>query len=279
MFSTTRGTVRRNKLSDFIQVNRNGKIAMKLEEEGDEILSVDTCTELDDVLLTTACGQCIRFPVSDVRVFAGRNSIGVRGISLGDGDRIISMAIVGHVDAEPWERAAYLKRSAAERRATTGEDEEIALVGEEVTNGGELLDERYEELKAREQFILTVSEKGFGKRSSSYDFRTSGRGGKGIRATDTSKTTEIGELVATFPVEHNDQIMLVSDGGQLIRVPVDGIRLASRATKGVTIFSTAKDEKVVSVERISEADGEDEIEEVITAGEAIVAEPPTEADD
>ena len=261
MFSTTRGTVRRNKLSDFVQVNRNGKIAMKLEEEGDEILSVETCTEHDDVLLTTALGQCIRFPVSDVRVFAGRNSIGVRGITLASGDSIISMTVVNHVDAEPWERAAYLKRSTNERRSTTGEDEEIALVGEEVTEEGQLSDERYEELKALEQFVLTVSEKGFGKRSSSYDFRISGRGGKGIRATDTSKTAEIGELVAAFPVEESNQIMLVSDGGQLIRVPVGGIRIASRATKGVTIFSTAKDEKVVSVERISEPEGDDDAAE------------------
>jgi DNA gyrase subunit A len=266
MFATTRGTVRRNKLSDFVQVNRNGKIAMKLEEEGDEILSVETCIAPnhslgipgDDVLLTTALGQAIRFPVDEVRVFAGRNSIGVRGINLGDGDRIISMTIVSHVDAEPWERAAYLKRSAAERRAAGVDEEDIALVGEEVTEEGLLTDERYEDLKAREQFVLTVSEKGFGKRSSSYDFRTSGRGGKGIRATDTSKTTEIGELVAAFPVEDGDQIMLVSDGGVLIRVPVGGIRIASRATKGVTIFSTAKDEKVVSVERISEPEGDEE---------------------
>jgi len=168
------------------------------------------------------------------------------------------MTIVRHVDAEPWERAAYLKRSVSERRSATGDDEEIALVGEEVTEEGQLGDERYEELKALEQFILTVSEKGFGKRSSSYDFRISGRGGKGIRATDTSKTGEIGELVAAFPVEDGDQIMLVSDGGQLIRVPVGGIRVASRATKGVTIFSTAKDEKVVSVERISEPEGDED---------------------
>lgn len=274
MFTTTRGTVRRNKLSDFVQVNRNGKIAMKLEEEGDEILSVETCTEHDDVLMTTALGQCIRFSVSDVRVFAGRNSIGVRGISLASGDRIISMTIVRHVDAEPWERAAYLKRSVTERRSATGEDEEIALVGEEVTEEGQLNDERYEELKALEQFILTVSEKGFGKRSSSYDFRISGRGGKGIRATDTSKTGEIGELVAAFPVEDADQIMLVSDGGQLIRVPVGDIRIASRATKGVTIFSTAKDEKVVSVERISEPESEDDTggEEEAVGGEAGEAE-------
>ena len=210
------------------------------------------------MLLTTALGQCIRFPVEDVRVFAGRNSVGVRGITLGSGDRIISMTIVGHVEAEPWERAAYLKRSAAERRASGVDEDDIALVGEEVSEEGQLSDERYEYLKEREQFVLTVSEKGFGKRSSSYDFRTSGRGGKGIRATDTSKTGEIGELVAAFPILDADQIMLVSDGGQLIRVPVGGIRIASRATKGVTIFSTAKDEKVVSVERISEPESDED---------------------
>ncbi|WP_442966871.1 DNA gyrase subunit A [Rhizobium sp. C4] len=258
MFATTRGTVRRNKLGDFVQVNRNGKIAMKLEEEGDEILSVETCTEHDDVLLTTALGQAIRFPVDDVRVFAGRNSIGVRGMTMAEGDSLISMTILSHVDADPAERAAYLKRSAAERRALGVDEEEIALVGEDAGEVTELPEERYQELKAREQFVLTVSERGFGKRSSSYDFRISGRGGKGIRATDTSKTGEIGVLVAAFPIEEADQIMLVSDGGQLIRVPVNGIRIASRATKGVTIFSTAADEKVVSVERISEPEGDDE---------------------
>ena len=258
MFATTRGTVRRNKLSDFVQVNRNGKIAMKLEEPGDEILGVETCTENDDVLLTAASGQCIRFSASDVRVFAGRNSIGVRGISMAENDRAISMAILEHVDAEAPERAAYLKRSVAERRLTSGEDEEIALTNEEVAEEADLTDERYEFLKQHEQFVLTVTEFGYGKRSSSYDFRLTGRGGKGIRATDVSKTTEIGRLVATFPVGNEDQIMLVSDGGQVIRVPVDGIRIASRATKGVTIFNTAENEKVVSVERIPEAQGEED---------------------
>ena len=291
MFSTTRGTVRRNKLSDFIQVNRNGKIAMKLEEEGDEILSVETCREPDftgstpelgdDVLLTTALGQCIRFPVTDVRVFAGRNSIGVRGINLADGDRIISMTIVHHSDAEPWERAAYLKRAAQERRAVTGEEvEEIALVGEEVVEEGQLSEERYQQMKQLEQFVLTIAERGFGKRSSSYDFRTSGRGGKGIRATDTSKTAEIGELIAAFPIDDADQIMLVSNRGQLIRVPVNGIRIASRATKGVTIFSTAKDEKVVSVERVREPEDEDVVVEgegeAVVSDEAAVIEPGSE---
>ncbi|MBZ9654914.1 DNA gyrase subunit A [Phyllobacterium sp. 2063] len=258
MFATTRGTVRRNKLSDFIQVNRNGKIAMKLEEEGDEILSVDTCDEFDDVLLTAAGGQCIRFPVTDVRVFAGRNSIGVRGINLAPGDKIISMSILGHVEASPAERSAYLKQVAAERRAQGADDvEEIALVGEEATDVTDLSPERYAELRDREQTVLTVSEYGYGKRSSSYEFRVSGRGGKGIRATDTSKTDEIGKLVSLFPVEDSDQILLVSDGGQLIRVPVNGIRIAGRSTKGVTIFNTADGEKVVSVERISETESDD----------------------
>ena len=259
MFATTRGTVRRNKLSDFVQVNRNGKIAMKLEEEGDEILGVETCTEGDDVLLTAASGQCIRFPVRDVRVFAGRNSVGVRGISMAEADRAISMAVLEHVDATASERAAYLRRSVGERRAATGEDEEIALTNEEIGEETDLDDERYAFLKAHEQFVLTVTENGYGKRASSYDFRLTGRGGKGIRATDVSKTAEIGRLVATFPVGHDDQIMLVSDGGQVIRVPVDGIRIASRATKGVTIFNTAADERVVSVERISEPQGEEEV--------------------
>jgi len=261
MFATTRGTVRRNKLSDFVQVNRNGKIAMKLDDENDRILSVWTCTPDDDVLLTTAMGQAIRFPVPAIRVFAGRNSIGVRGIALAEGDEVISMTIVSHNDAEPWERAAYLKRAALERRTETGEGEDIALVGEEVTEEGELKDDRYEELKFREQFILTVTEKGFGKRSSSYDFRISGRGGKGIRATDTSKTEEIGRLVAAFPVLDRDQIMLVTNAGQLIRVPVDDIRIASRATKGVTVFKTGADEKVVSVEVISEPEEAEPVEE------------------
>nr|WP_210302575.1 DNA gyrase subunit A [Bartonella doshiae] len=255
MFATTRGTVRRNKLSDFVQVNRNGKIAMKLDEEGDEILSVETCTEHDDVVLTTANGQCIRFPVVDVRVFAGRNSVGVRGINLANGDKVISMTILEHVEATSVERSAYIKRVVGERRAAGADAEDILTLDED--DGGseaELTDERYAELNAREQMLLTVSEFGYGKRSSSYEFRISGRGGKGIRATDPSKTVEIGKLVAAFPVKMQDQIMLVSDGGQLIRVPVDGIRIAGRSTKGVTIFNTAEGEKVVSVERISESE-------------------------
>ena len=257
MFSTTRGTVRRNKLSDFVQVNRNGKIAMKLDDDGDEILAVETCHESDDVLLTANSGQCIRFPVSDVRVFAGRNSIGVRGISLNEGERVISMTILHQGETDAGRRSAYLKRAAAERRAAGVEEEDIALTNEEIAESAELPEEVYEQMKEREQFVLTVTEFGYGKRSSSYDFRRTGRGGKGIRATDVSKRAEIGELVAAFPVADDDQIMLVSDGGQVIRVPVAGIRLASRATKGVTIFNTAEGEHVVSVERISEPEGEE----------------------
>jgi DNA gyrase subunit A len=275
MFATTRGTVRRNKLSDFADVKRNGKIAMKFDEEGDAILAVETCTDNDDVLLTADSGQCIRFPVSDVRVFAGRSSQGVRGIALGEGERAISMAIIEHVEADASERSAYLKRSVAERRMLSGsaEEEDVALTNEDVGEEAQLTDERYEFLKAHEQFVLTVTEYGYGKRSSSYDFRLTSRGGKGIRATDVSKVEEIGRLVAAFPVGNDDQIMLVSDGGTVIRVPVHNIRFASRATKGVTIFNTAEDEKVVSVERITEPQGDDESgapepDEAATEGES-----------
>jgi DNA gyrase subunit A len=277
MFATTRGTVRRNKLSDFVQVNRNGKIAMKLEEEGDEILGVETCTDNDDVLLTANSGQCIRFRVDDVRVFQSRNSVGVRGIAMAETDRVISMAVIEHVDASPAERASYLKRAAAERRLSSeaGEEEEIALTNEEVSEEADLSDERYGFLKEHEQFVLTVTNYGYGKRSSSYDFRLTNRGGKGIRATDVSKVDEIGQLVATFPVGNDDQIMLVSDGGTVIRVPVHGIRFASRATKGVTIFNTAAGEKVVSVERISEPNSEDEADEAVLGedGAEVVSTP------
>jgi len=275
MFATTRGTVRRNKLSDFAQINRNGKIAMKLEEDSDEILSVETCSANDDVLLTTAGGQSIRFPVEDIRVFAGRSSLGVRGIALGADDRVISMAILAHVEAEPQERASYMKQAASERRAlAAGEEEEAAAdsAGEAEDMGAAenivLEAGRYEALRAREEMILTISEFGYGKRASSYDFRVSGRGGKGIKATDTARVEEIGKLVAAFPVKAGDQLMLVSDNGQLIRVPVEGIRIAGRATKGVIVFNTAAGEKVVSVERISEAAlGEEESDN--TAAETV----------
>ena len=252
VFATTRGTVRRNKLSDFAQVNRAGKIAMKLDE-GESIVDVQICSENDDVLLTTALGQCIRFPVTDVRVFKGRDSMGVRGITLGSGDNVISLAILRHMEADSGERITYLKM----RRATegeTGEDDiEKEVVGENGTppeGQAPLSQERYAAMSAAEQVILTVSEKGYGKRTSSFEYRITGRGGKGIGAMAVNARN--GNLVASFPVEHGDGIMLVTNGGQLIRCPVDGIRIAGRNTQGVIVFDTAKSEKVVSVDRIAE---------------------------
>ena len=255
MFATTRGTVRRNKLSDFSDVRRSGIIAMKLDE-GDAFVDVQICTENDDVLLTSAAGQCIRFAVNDVRVFQGRTSIGVRGINLADGDKLISLSILRHVEATVDERAAYLKRANAVRRGSNGEGDE-APAEEEGDGAIELGEARYVIMSEAEQFVLTVSEKGFGKRTSSYEYRTTGRGGKGITAM--AITEKNGRLVASFPVEETDQIMLVTDGGQLIRCPVDGIRIAGRSTQGVIVFSTAEGERVASVERLTE-EGEESAE-------------------
>jgi DNA gyrase subunit A len=247
MFATTGGTVRRNALTDFVDVRRSGIIAMKLEE-GDAIADVDLCTENDDVLLSTAEGQCIRFPVGDVRVFAGRNSVGVRGIKLEKNDRMISMAIIRHMEATSEERAAYLKLANAVRRG----DEPEEADDEEDVKAIELSQQRYAEMGAAEQFILTLTEHGYGKRTSSFEYRITGRGGKGIVAMKVNKRN--GRVVASFPVEETDQIMLVTNAGKLIRTPVNGIRIASRATQGVIVFDTAEDEKVVSVERIGEED-------------------------
>ena len=255
MFATTRGTVRRNKLSDFADVRRSGIIAMKLDE-GDAIVDVQICTETDDVLLTSAAGQCIRFAVDDVRVFQGRTSMGVRGINLADGDKLISLSILRHVEATADERVAYLKRANAVRRGGNGEAEENgATDGEEAEGAIELGEQRYVVMSEAEQFVLTISEKGFGKRTSSYEYRTTGRGGKGIVAM--SITEKNGRIVASFPIEETDQIMLVTDGGQLIRCPVDGIRIAGRSTQGVIVFSTGEGEKVASVERLTEEGGEE----------------------
>ncbi|MGE7417409.1 DNA gyrase subunit A [Methylobacterium tarhaniae] len=257
MFATASGSVRRNKLSDFVQVNRNGKIAMKLDE-GDHIVHVEICTEADDVLLTTGAGQCIRFPVTDVRVFKGRDSTGVRGINLAKDDRVISMTILRHFEASPEERVAYMKRANADRRAT---GEAIELPGapepeaEEAAASIDLEQDRYIAMGAAEQFVLTLSERGYGKRTSSFEYRISGRGGKGIKAMEVNARN--GSLVASFPVETSDQIMLVTDAGKLIRVPVDDIRVVGRASQGVTVFNTDKTEKVVSVEHI-EGEGEAE---------------------
>jgi DNA gyrase subunit A len=251
MFATTGGNVRRNKLSDFIDVRRSGIIAMKLDDD-EAIVDVQICTERDDVLLTAAGGQCIRFPVTDVRVFTGRTSMGVRGIALADADKLISLSILRHVETTSDERSAYQKM----RRAVAGEaspEEPADTEAEETSSAIQLSQERYVEMSAQEQVVLTVSVNGYGKRTSSYEYRTTGRGGKGIVAMSVNNRN--GKLVASFPVEDSDQIMLVTDKGQLIRCPVEGIRVAGRSTQGVIVFDTAEDEHVVSVEHIGD-DGE-----------------------
>jgi len=264
MFATRSGSVRRNKLSDFVQINRNGKIAMKLDAQalsgGDSIVGVSLCTSADDVLLTTSLGRCIRFSADDVRVFASRDSTGVRGVRLAAGDSVISMAVLRAVEATPAERTAYLRHASAMRAAAGAEEPEIppaAVDEEEVSEDVTLPVERIAALGAAEEFVLTVSSEGFGKRTSAYDYRRTGRGGQGLIAHDLSRRG--GRLVASFPVEDADEILLVTDQGQLIRVPVAQVRTAGRNTQGVTIFRTAEDEHVVSVERLEgEAEAGDE---------------------
>ena len=264
VFATTRGTVRRNKLSDFAQVNRAGKIAMKLDD-GEAIVDVQICSAQDNVLLTTADGQCIRFAVDEVRVFKGRDSMGVRGVALAEGDTVISLAILRNIEVTSDERAAFLKM----RRALAGEALEESPTDAEpeaqdvVAEVPALTPERYDALAQGEEVILTVSANGFGKRSSSYEFRLTGRGGKGIVAMAVNARN--GKLVASFPVEANDEVMLVTDGGQLIRCPVAGIRVAGRATQGVIVFDTAEDEHVVAVEHISADVAGEEGAEIDTA--------------
>jgi DNA gyrase subunit A len=248
MFATRSGNVRRNKLSDFASINRNGKIAMKLDE-GDSIIGVGLCDPRNDVLLTTALGRAIRFEVGEVRVFAGRESTGVRGIRLADGDQVLSMAILHGVDATPAERASYLKYERARIKSESDEGDDAAPAEDEEDVGeAELTPERIIALQAAEEFILTLSSEGIGKRTSAYDFRRTGRGGQGLLAQDL--TRKGGRLVASFPVDQADEILLVTDQGQLIRCPVANIRVASRNTQGVIVFRTAEDEHVVSVERL-----------------------------
>ncbi|MDH3790192.1 MAG: DNA gyrase subunit A [Rhodospirillales bacterium] len=254
MFATSKGTVRRNRLSDFIRVQANGKIAMKLEEEGSWLVGVRTCGEGDDVLMATAKGKCIRFPVADVRVFSGRQSVGVRGIRLAQDDAVISMSILRHTDVTVEERDAYLRYAGARRRAESGDNGEAPCVPEEV--GVELDPARIAELEAREQFILSIADDGLGKRTSAYEYRVSGRGGQGVTSMDLSRGRgrETPRVVAAFPIEENDELVLVTDGGQLIRSPVHDIRIAGRATRGVTLFRVGEAERVVSVARLEEDD-------------------------
>jgi DNA gyrase subunit A len=245
MFATSHGSVRRNKLTDFKNIRANGLIAMKLE--GDEkLVSVKICHEEEDIMLATKLGKAIRFPVTDIRVFSGRTSTGVRGIKLANkNDEVISMSVLKHLDVTPDERNAYLKASGA---AEGVEIEETNL---------QLTPDRFQEMKSKEQFLLTVSNKGFGKRTSSYEYRLSGRGGQGV--TNMSLTAKNGgEVVATFPVTDSHQIMLVSDKGQLIRTPVETVRITGRSAQGVTIFRVAPDEEVVSVAWLIQEDDDEE---------------------
>jgi DNA gyrase subunit A len=207
-------------------------------------------------MMTTRLGKCIRFAVTDVRVFKGRDSTGVRGIKLATGDEAVSLSLLRHSDASTAEGRAYLKQASAARRAASGE-EEAPLEEEETEDGVEeatLSTERYAELGAREQFVLAVSENGFGKRTSSYEYRVTGRGGSGIVALGMGKKNTA--IVGAFPVEESDDLMLISDAGQTIRVPVSGISYQGRSAQGVTVFRVDEGERVVSVERIEEVSGE-----------------------
>jgi DNA gyrase subunit A len=249
VFATSQGDVRRNALSDFTNVMRNGKIAMKLPETGEvRLVNARICSENDDVMLVTAKGRAIRFSTTDVRVFKGRDSTGVRGIRLAPGDEVVSMSVIRHFEASAEERAAYLKM----RRAIKGleEDAEAADEEEEAVADTALSLERYAEMDAAEDLILTITAGGSGKLSSSHDYPVRGRGGQGVAAMD--KAMRGGPLVACFPVDLEDQIMLATSTGQSIRVPVDGISFRSRSAGGVKVFNTATGEEVVSVAWIAD---------------------------
>lgn len=247
VFATSEGDVRRNALSDFANVMRNGKIAMKLPE-GVSLVNARICTESDDVMLVTAMGRAIRFPTTDVRVFQGRSSTGVRGIRLATGDRVVSMSIIRHFEATPEERVAFIRM----KRAVMGAEDEPTETDEDetTTEAGALSPERYAEMSAAEDLILTITAKGAGKLSSSHDYPVRGRGGQGVTAIE--KSMRGGALVASFPVDLSDQVMLATSTGQSIRVPVEGISFRSRSAGGVKVFDTGAGEEVVSVARIAD---------------------------
>ncbi|MEE8507202.1 MAG: DNA gyrase C-terminal beta-propeller domain-containing protein, partial [Kiloniellales bacterium] len=264
MFATSGGGVRRNRLSDFTHVMANGKIAMKLEEHNGRLVSVRTCTDRDDVLLANAGGKCIRFPVTDVRVFSGRTSTGVRGIKLLDkDDEVISMTILDHMGVDVEVRDTYLRYANAKRRAENGDAAQD--VGAPKDFGLEISKAELDELEDGEQFILSIAADGLGKRSSAYEYRITGRGGQGIVNMDLSRGKDATPRVAgAFPVNPGDQIVLVTDAGKLIRCPVHDIRIAGRSTRGVRLFNVAEDERVVSVARLAD-DGE--AGELVESGE------------
>jgi DNA gyrase subunit A len=283
-FATSSGNIRRNSLMDFVNVQSNGKIAMKLDE-GDKLINVAMCDENNDIMLATRMGKCIRFPVTDVRVFVGRNSTGVRGIKLAKGDEVISMTMLKHIKASVEERDEYLKVSGAMKRTDAESGTDTCITADQTGLLNLLSLEQFEEMQKLEEFILTVTVTGFGKRSSSYEYRVTGRGGSGIANIELSPRNK--EVVSSFPITDDKDIMMVTDGGKLIRMPVDDIRIAGRKTQGVILFRTADDEKVVSVTKLDADDGTDEeIEEendnvVDSEGETtdVINEPKTDEAD
>ncbi|MEO1705984.1 MAG: DNA gyrase C-terminal beta-propeller domain-containing protein, partial [Pseudomonadota bacterium] len=254
VFATSAGTVRRNALSDFANVMRNGKIAMKFEGEHEKtkLINARIASNEDDVMLVTQSGRAIRFRATDVRVFNSRSSVGVRGVALKGDDVVVSMSIIRRFEADSDERAAYLKM----RRAMAGIADDGETDEEEGNADMPLSQERYAEMSAAENLILTITSSGTGKLSSSHDYPLRGRGGQGVAAMD--KAMRGGEIIASFPVDLDDQIMLVTSNGQSIRVPVDGISFRSRGAGGVKVFNTAAGESVTSVAWIAEQADEDE---------------------
>ena len=257
VFATASGNVRRNKLSDFRNLRSTGLIAMKLDE-GDHLIGVNTCREGDDVLLATRTGRCIRFQLSDetVRVFAGRDSSGVRGIRLLGKDEVINLSVLRHVDASNEEREAYIKAANSKRRGNGDDEPDVASDAEEPVAAVALSPDRIAELEAAEEFLLAVTDMGFGKRTSAYEYRTTGRGGQGI-ANITLAPRNGRAVVATFPVRPGDDVMLVTDAGRLIRVPGDQIRITGRQAMGVTLFRVNADEHVTSVFPVIEDESEE----------------------
>ncbi|NNM57960.1 DNA gyrase subunit A [Acidocella sp.] len=256
VFATASGGVRRNKLSDFKNMRASGLIAMKLDE-GDRLIGVATCRDGDDAFLATKLGRCIRFQITDetLRVFSGRDSAGVRGIKLGADDEVMSLSVLRHVEATPDERAAYLKYASAQRRM--GDEETEAGESDEAVADIALSETRIAELAAAEEILLTVTDSGFGKRSSAYEYRVTGRGGQGIANITLSARRNGKAVAASFQVREGDDVMLVTDGGRLIRVPVDQVRITGRSVMGVTLFRLDDDERVTSVFPVLEQETED----------------------
>jgi DNA gyrase subunit A len=257
MFATSKGTVRRNKLSDFTGIRANGKIAMKLNE-GDYLVDVKVCNENQDVFLALKNGKCIRFKVTDIRVFTGRNSVGVRGIKVSGDDKVISMSILDHVEVDTDTRYAYLKKSKALRRIEGEEELEGENTADEDVKDIEIDDATFEMMQEKEEFILTVTESGFGKRTSAYEYRVTGRGGSGLANIKIAGRNK--HVVASFPVEEEHDLILVTDQGKLIRMPIETIRIAGRQTMGVTLFRVNNNEKVVSAVAVEKEEDEPENE-------------------